>query len=162
MKVITTNLLNRLWKNGVLEKLKLKVDVAKIVNNFTTTVEGTVADGRAVKTLKDELDSLNGKLKATRIADFSANSNFKVNHTSIFYCPASNIVMFCIKGDFKNGARQLGTIGEKYRPDFEVQLQSSLNQYGAIINTEGQVILNQNSVPTGTVLVSGVWALNTK
>ena len=62
MKVITTNLLNRLWKNGVLEKLKLKVDVAKIVNNFTTTVEGTVADGRAVKTLKDELDSLNGKL----------------------------------------------------------------------------------------------------
>ena len=37
-------------------------------------------------------------------------------------------------------------------PDFEVQLQSSLNQYGAIINTEGQVILNQNSVPTGTVL----------
>lgn len=105
---------------------------------------------------------LNNKLKTTRIANFSANSNFKVSSTSIFYCPASNIVMFCIKGDFQNGARQLGTIGERYRPDFEVQLQSSLNQYGAIINTEGQVILNQNSVPTGTVLVSGVWALNTK
>ena len=134
-------------------------DKSKIIDRLTdvaaNTQAGMMAGALAVR-------ELNNKSKATRIADFSANSNFKVNHTSIFYCPASNMVMFCINGDFQNGARQLGTIGEKYRPDFEVQLQSSLNQYGAIINTEGQVILNQNSVPTGTVLVSGVWALNTK
>ena len=164
-------------RTNLVSKEKIKISLGKImkwfadlkahafaspVNNLLGTDANLALSAPMGKELDRKIAELNNKSKATRIADFSANSNFKVNHTSIFYCPASNMVMFCINGDFQNGARQLGTIGEKYRPDFEVQLQSSLNQYGAIINTEGQVILNQNSVPTGTVLVSGVWALNTK
>ncbi len=139
--------------------LKLHVFVSPVNNLVGTdaTLSLAATQGKAldekIEGVKTEVADLNGKLKATRIADFSANSNFKVSSTSIFYCPASNIVMFCIKGDFQNGARQLGIVGEKYRPDFEVQLQSSLNQYGAIINAEGQVILNQNSVPTGTTVL---------
>ena len=164
-------------RTNLVSKEKIKISLGKImkwfadlkahafaspVNNLLGTDANLALSAPMGKELDRKIAELNNKLKTTRIANFSANSNFKVSSTSIFYCPASNIVMFCIKGDFQNGARQLGTIGERYRPDFEVQLQSSLNQYGAIINTEGQVILNQNSVPTGTVLVSGVWALNTK
>ena len=62
MKVITTNLLNRFWKNGVKpikDSLSSKVNVSDIVNNLTTTAANKALDARQGKALKTEIDSLN-------------------------------------------------------------------------------------------------------
>ena len=39
-------------------------------------------------------------------------------------------------------------------------LQSSLNQYGAHVTPDGIVQLYENNGVTGTVVVSGMWALD--
>lgn len=65
MKVITTNLLNRFWKNGVKpikDSLSSKVNVSDIVNNLTTTAANKALDARQGKALKTEIDSLNSNL----------------------------------------------------------------------------------------------------
>lgn len=66
MKVITTNLLNRFWKNGVKpikDSLSSKVNVSDIVNNLTTTAANKALDARQGKALKTEIDSLNSNLQ---------------------------------------------------------------------------------------------------
>ena len=65
MKVITTNLLNRFWKNGVKpikEAVTGKLDASKVVNSLLATEEGFALDARQGKALKDQVDELNRKL----------------------------------------------------------------------------------------------------
>ena len=62
MKVITTNLLNRFWKNGVApikSELSGKLDKSKIVASTTIAEEGMVMDG---KIASQEFAKLNGDL----------------------------------------------------------------------------------------------------
>lgn len=68
MKVITTNLLNRFWKNGVLpikNTLSSKVNITDIVNNLTTTVANKALDARQGKALDDKIIALNRNLQET-------------------------------------------------------------------------------------------------
>ena len=65
MKVITTNRLNRFWKNGVLPiktALANKLNTANVVNNLLTTAAGYALDARQGKALDDKITALNGKL----------------------------------------------------------------------------------------------------
>ncbi|MCO7172566.1 hypothetical protein NIA70_10410 [[Clostridium] scindens] len=64
MKVITTNLLNRFWKNGVKpikEAVTGKLDASKVVNSLLATEEGFALDATQGKALKDQVDELNRK-----------------------------------------------------------------------------------------------------
>lgn len=66
MKVITTNRLNRFWKNGVLpikNSLASKLNTANVVNNLLTTQAGYALDARQGKTLDDKITALNSNLK---------------------------------------------------------------------------------------------------
>lgn len=65
MKVITTNLLNRFWKNGVKpikDSLSSKVNVSDIVNNLTTTAANKALDARQGKALNDKITTLNSNI----------------------------------------------------------------------------------------------------
>lgn len=65
MKVITTNLLNRFWKNGVLPiktALAGKLEKSKGANNLLTTEEGFWLDARQGKALDDKITELNSNL----------------------------------------------------------------------------------------------------
>ena len=65
MKVITTNRLNRFWKNGVLpikNALANKLNTANVVNNLLTTAAGYALDARQGKALDDKITALNGKI----------------------------------------------------------------------------------------------------
>lgn len=67
MKVITTNLLNRFWKNGVKpikEAVSGKLDASKVVNSLLATEEGFALDATQGKILKEQVDELNRKLQA--------------------------------------------------------------------------------------------------
>lgn len=64
MKVITTNRLNRFWKNGVLpikNALATKLNTSSVVNNLLTTAAGYALDARQGKALDDKITALNGK-----------------------------------------------------------------------------------------------------
>ena len=68
MKVITTNRLNRFWKNGVLpikNSLANKLNTSSVVNNLLTTAAGYALDARQGKALDDKITALNGKLGYT-------------------------------------------------------------------------------------------------
>lgn len=72
MKVITTNLLNRFWKNGVKpikEAVTGKLDASKVVNSLLATEEGFALDATQGKALKDQVDELNRKLKWKLLSD---------------------------------------------------------------------------------------------
>lgn len=61
MKIITTNLLNRFWKNGIKpikEELANKLSASKVVESPNITEEGFVMGGR---TASEQLAELNGK-----------------------------------------------------------------------------------------------------
>lgn len=65
MKVITTNRLNRFWKNGVKpikDALANKLNTANVVNNLLTTAAGYALDARQGKALDDKITALNGKI----------------------------------------------------------------------------------------------------
>ena len=68
MKVITTNRLNRFWKNGVKpikDALANKLNTSSIVNNLLTTAAGYALDARQGKALDDKISALNGRLTDT-------------------------------------------------------------------------------------------------
>ncbi len=65
MKVITTNLLNRFYKNGVKpikDALTGKLDASKIANNLTTTVAGYGLDARQGKALDERISGLHSEI----------------------------------------------------------------------------------------------------
>lgn len=81
MKVITTNLLNRFWKNGVKpikDSLSSKVNVSDIVNNLTTTAANKALDARQGKALKTEIDSLNSNYQNLNNYTEFATAEYKV------------------------------------------------------------------------------------
>ena len=94
-----------------------------------------------------------------RIAPFTAREAFTLYDTAIFYCSQTRQITFCIRGAFTNGARYIGYISPEYRPNFDVVLQSSLNQAGAHISTDGEVVLYENNDESGVVIVSGSWVV---
>lgn len=60
MRVVTINLLNRFWKNGVKpikEALEKKIDITKIVKSIVITEEGFLMDGKTASEALAELDS---------------------------------------------------------------------------------------------------------
>jgi hypothetical protein len=68
MKVITTNRLNRFWKNGVLpikNSLANKLNTANVVNNLLTTAAGYALDARQGKALDYKITALNSKSTQT-------------------------------------------------------------------------------------------------
>ena len=65
MKVITTNLLNRFYKNGVKpikDALAKKLDTSKVISNLTTTTAGYALDARQGKALNDKISDLDKKM----------------------------------------------------------------------------------------------------
>lgn len=63
MKVITTNLLNRFWKNGVKpikDDVVKKLNTANVINNLLATAAGYALDARQGKILDDKITELNG------------------------------------------------------------------------------------------------------
>lgn len=72
MKVITTNRLNRFWKNGVKpikDALANKLDSAKVINSLLTTAAGYALDARQGKVLNDSITELNNNMTANDCAD---------------------------------------------------------------------------------------------
>ena len=68
MKVITTNLLNYFWKNGVKpikDAMGGKLDASKVANNLTTTGTGYALDARQGKVLNDSKLSLTSVVNNT-------------------------------------------------------------------------------------------------
>lgn len=67
MKVITTNLLNRFWKNGVLPiktALDNKLNKSDLVNNLLATVAGKPLDATQGKILDDKITQTNADLSS--------------------------------------------------------------------------------------------------
>ena len=71
MKVITTNLLNRLWVNGIKPIKDGKIDISAIVNNLTTTAANKVLDARQGKILADKYDDLNSNINARQLKTYT-------------------------------------------------------------------------------------------
>ena len=68
MEVITTNLLNYFWKNGVKpikDAMGGKLDASKVANNLTTTGTGYALDARQGKVLNDSKLSLTSVVNNT-------------------------------------------------------------------------------------------------
>lgn len=69
MKIITTNLLNRFWKNGVKpikDAASMKLDKSKVVNNLLTTEGGFVLDARQGAEIHTRLEQLDSRLGSSR------------------------------------------------------------------------------------------------
>jgi len=87
MKVITTNRLNRFWKNGVLpikNALANKLNTANIVNNLLTTAAGYALDARQGKALDDKITALNGKLLHAKNTSQSGWRFYRVGNLVFF------------------------------------------------------------------------------
>ena len=82
MKVVTTNLLNRFWKNGVLIKLEEKLDKDKIANNLTTTETEYVLDARQGKQLDDKI-ARQGKQLDDKIARINSNKLVSLDEVNL-------------------------------------------------------------------------------
>lgn len=123
MKVITTNLLNRFWKNGVKpikDSLSSKVNVSDIVNNLTTTAANKALDARQGKALKTEIDSLNSNLNA---------ANFTLTNST--YYPTTSVIVsgrvmqlqcagLILKDVPANSEFVIGTLPAAYRPSYKI------------------------------------------
>lgn len=106
MKLVTTNLLDRLWKNGVkpiLTSLGNKIDTSKIVNNMMTTVAGYVADARIAKILHDKDVELENAIN-------EINSNFN----NYVYPPVGSGDANNIKTNFHKFVFNLSNLPEVY------------------------------------------------
>ncbi len=67
MKLVSTNLLNRFWKNGVVpikNELAKKLSTSKIINNLLATAAGYALDARQGPVLQGEIDEINSNLNA--------------------------------------------------------------------------------------------------
>ena len=80
MKVITTNLLNRFWKNGVLPiktALDNKLNKSDLVNNLLATVAGKPLDATQGKILDDKITQTNADLAelSTKTSDYTYSTD---------------------------------------------------------------------------------------
>ncbi len=123
MKVITTNLLNRFWKNGVKpikDSLSSKVNVSDIVNNLTTTAANKALDARQGKALNDKITTLNSNLNV---------ANFTLTNST--YYPVTNVIAsgraiqlqcagLILKDVPANAEFVIGTLPAAYRPSYKI------------------------------------------
>lgn len=95
MKIITTNLLNRFWKNGVKPikaAVEKKLDTAKVINNLLTTAPGYALDARQGKVLQDQVDVLN-----TGIDSLYRHSDVIYDGSGAQISPASDYIQLTSK-----------------------------------------------------------------
>lgn len=88
MKIVTTNLLNRFWKNGVKpirDALAGKFDKTKLSNNMLTTEQGFALDARQgpvimakLNKLQTEVDSTNSNLTQSTNGKFVLPNGLKI------------------------------------------------------------------------------------
>lgn len=88
MKIVTTNLLNRFWKNGVKpirDALAGKFDKTKLSNNMLTTEQGFALDARQgpvimakLNKLQTEVDSTNSNLTQNTDGKFELPNGLKI------------------------------------------------------------------------------------
>ncbi len=93
MKVITTNRLNRFWKNGVLpikNTLANKLNTSSVVNNLLTTAAGYALDARQGKALDDKITALNGKLIKVEYKGSVANNPGGKNYIKLHTVTVAN------------------------------------------------------------------------
>lgn len=93
MKVITTNRLNRFWKNGVLpikNALATKLNTSSVVNNLLTTAAGYALDARQGKALDDKITALNGNIVNSSTGTAIKYGNGLVLEFGQIVCPNTN------------------------------------------------------------------------
>ena len=105
MKIVTTNLLNRFWKNGVKpikDGLANKVDSSKIVNSLLTTAEGFALDARQGKVLDNKITELNRKsikrktISGTTTRFSNLTTDLSINKYNVLSAYSTNEVSICL------------------------------------------------------------------
>lgn len=125
MKIITTNLLNRFWVNGVKPiqtAVAKKLDTAKIANNRTTTASGYALDARQGKALQDAIDELNSNI-AQATAYEQTTLKIPYSNNSITLVKLGRLVIASGNVQFSSSASLSYTkvnevVPEGYRPVF--------------------------------------------
>lgn len=167
MKVITTNRLNRFWKNGVLpikNALATKLNTSSVVNNLLTTAAGYTLDARQGKALDDKITALNGKstqqVTAT-INGLSCTYNF-IKIGQAVYCTISAIGTLAT-----NSGEVSNVIPTAYQPIYSVYITaknvSGGNDYGTtryMIGNNGMAGINSSSTEHLERHASGFWFTN--
>ena len=99
MKVITTNRLNRFWKNGVLpikNALANKLNTSSVVNNLLTTAAGYALDARQGKALDDKITALNGKLTRVQLYKSTGTNTLTIPNLNTY----STVIIYAMAGDY--------------------------------------------------------------
>lgn len=158
MKVVTTNLLNRFWKNGVIPikyAISSKFDTSKIVKSANITEEGFVMDG---KTASEKFAELNGKITDTDIA-LSINNSY-LTATFRRVGPTVQYSINVLKNLPLSTSITLYTLPEEYRPILTFYTQfgnpGSVPNIRLGINEEGRItayLYNNNGY--GNAMASG-------
>lgn len=98
MKVVTTNLLNRFWKHGVIpikDAVASKFDTSKIVKSANITEEGFVMDGKMASELYSELIGKFGALIKSETfsgtADSTSNIHVSNNSNRLYIAAQANV-----------------------------------------------------------------------
>lgn len=159
MKVITTNLLNRFWKNGVKpikDSLSSKVNVTDIVNNLTTTVANKALDARQGKALDDKILELNRNLEMSAMivdADTSAEyptASMYVNSKTLTAFPVLAIcgsALHWISFDLSKATGTLSTTGIVNTP-----LAGSTGYLTAVAMAQGETTTRLKFTTNGSYL----------
>ena len=99
MKVITTNRLNRFWKNGVLpikNALANKLNTSSVVNNLLTTAAGYALDARQGKALDDKITALNGKLTRVQLYKSTGANSVTISNLNTY----NTVIIYAMAGDY--------------------------------------------------------------
>ena len=158
MKVVTTNLLNRFWKNGVKpikDALTGKVDSSRIVNSLLATEAGFALDARQGKVLNDKVTELNGKLTFVnadqtslintynRIAMYQGFQLWKVGTNAYLQIAFHNNI--AMLADYV-----LVQVPEAFKPAATISLFDADNNTKYVLDTSG-IIRAAKSIPVNTV-----------
>lgn len=167
MKVITTNRLNRFWKNGVLpikNSLASKLNTSNVVNNLLTTIAGYALDARQGKILDDKITAL--------ISKSTQNFTQTINGLSckFYFTKIGNTVQCAIDavGSLNSSnAGVNGVIPEAYRPIYVTRLVakniSGSSEFGTTqyrIDKEGRVEIASGELRNAERYVTGCWLTN--
>ncbi|MXP75165.1 hypothetical protein GN277_07140 [Lachnospiraceae bacterium WCA-9-b2] len=167
MKVITTNRLNRFWKNGVLpikNSLASKLNTANVVNNLLTTQAGYALDARQGKTLDDKITALNSKSTQTLTQTINGLS------CKFYFTKVGKTVQCAIDavGSLSsNDAGTNGVIPEAYRPIYTSRIIAKNISGGAECGTtqyrigkDGRVDIASGETRNVERYVTACWLTN--
>lgn len=160
MKVITTNLLNRFWKNGVKpikDAVELKFDTSKILKSANITEEGFVMDG---KTVTEQFAELNGKID--NINKYN-ESSLTEQYDAVVFTPQSGtthqgssyqkigtkVILHLSIKQVGSGTKPIFTLPSGYRPvqtlAFMVSDGTAYGTAGVTIDASGNIKGNTSS-----------------